>query len=758
MRAAAAALRYSLLHEWSHLARGDVWRWRLSTIVGILFFYQPLFWWLRRQQRLCQDFLADSHAATASSPSPSTGEGRGEGAATSTAREDYAQFLVNLAHRRLGLPALALSIGDGRSNLYRRVRMLLENRQPLAQHLRWPRRIAIAAAAIAMIAATSAIRLTAEDAKPAANAAAQAKAGEPKPAADATKPPVANAAPQPATDAAAKAEEKAPSNAAKPEEFTYTGTVQEKDPSAPSGVYLSEERSDFPGVRELQKREQLPGKPIVGANVRLQFFEVDSSVPPKRTPGKELSLKSDAQGKFTFSAPADKVKQGRLGFTIDISHPRFVPRRRPGFPNMLQPPDAPATGMATLVRPLEIDMLPAKSVSGIVVSPDGKPIAGVALHAYSRPSAWPGGFCYASATSDEHGKFETPMIATGGGVLWIQPANGFIPMREEVGDKRGDLGTITLQPGITLKGQLLNADGTPRPGVEMWAERRDYQRPENAVDSGARFQQHATTDAQGNFVFAPLPPGEYRVDLSWTPEQQELRSRFVSQTVTLAAGQEPAAVEMRERFDPSVSVPITGHVEINKQMLDDIANMRALVRGSQRFAGVGSLLAAGQLESLQKAFESLPPEIEQAVLQSNEVDSPEKVLQLLAPTIRGTNNGVSASAKGEIDAEGNFTIHAPGGLQQAVIELAGTRMLGLAGRSARCCREVTRTAKNRATFSRNGGWRTTNLGRGATKLSLTILATASVESKSNTSRPKSYVSSPPMDGFSMNRPASRLLA
>ena len=80
---AAAALRYSLLHEWSHLARGDVRRWRLSTIVGILFFYQPLFWWLRRQQRLCQDFLADSHAAA--SPSP-WGEGGGEGAAASTAR------------------------------------------------------------------------------------------------------------------------------------------------------------------------------------------------------------------------------------------------------------------------------------------------------------------------------------------------------------------------------------------------------------------------------------------------------------------------------------------------------------------------------------------------------------------------------------------------------------------------------------------------------------------------------------------------
>ena len=371
-----------------------------------------------------------------------------------------------------------------------------------------------------------------------------------------------------------------------------------------------------------------------------------------------MDLQSNANGKFTFTAPADKVNQGRLGFTIEASHPGFIPRRRSGFPNMLRPPDAPVTGIGALVRPLEIDMLPAKSLSGVVVSPEGKPVAGVGLHGYSRPSTWQNGFCYDSATSDEHGRFELPMTATGDGVLWIQPAKDFIPMREEVGNKRGDLGTITLQPGTTLKGQLLNAEGTPRPGVEMWAERRDYKRPENAIDNGARFQQYVTTDAQGDFVFAPLPPGEYRVDLAWTGEQQELRSRYVPQTITLAASQEPAPVEMRERFNPDNTVPITGHIEISKQMLEDIAGMRALVRtsNSQLFGGLST---------------------QSAVPSSTEIESPEKVLQLFGPVIRGTNNGVSTSAKGEIDAEGNFTIHAPRGLQQAVIGLAGARMLGL---------------------------------------------------------------------------------
>ena len=119
-------LRYSLLHEWSHVSRRDIRRWRLSTLVGILFFYQPLFWWLRQQLRVCQDYLADSLAA-----------------GPTDAREDYAQFLLHLAQRRFGLSAkVALSIGGGRSNLYSRVLMLLNARQPLAQQLRghgnWP--------------------------------------------------------------------------------------------------------------------------------------------------------------------------------------------------------------------------------------------------------------------------------------------------------------------------------------------------------------------------------------------------------------------------------------------------------------------------------------------------------------------------------------------------------------------------------------------------------------------------------------------
>jgi beta-lactamase regulating signal transducer with metallopeptidase domain len=115
-----SSLRYCLAHEWSHIERRDIWIWQATALAQVLFFYQPLFWWLRHQLRLCQDYLADFRAA-----------GQAQMA------EDYAEFLVGLAWRRLGnpLPA-ALGIGDRWSNLHWRILMLINFRQTLEPRCR----------------------------------------------------------------------------------------------------------------------------------------------------------------------------------------------------------------------------------------------------------------------------------------------------------------------------------------------------------------------------------------------------------------------------------------------------------------------------------------------------------------------------------------------------------------------------------------------------------------------------------------------
>jgi hypothetical protein len=157
------ALRWCLAHEWAHVARHDFRAWLLAGLARALFFYQPLLWWLRRQLRLCQDFLADARAA---------------GQASQV--EDYAEFLTALAAKGKWRPAaLGLSMRSGKSELYRRVIMLLKN-QTLED--RAPRfwTVSATAAAVALAAITAAIslvpRAVAEE-KPAAKQAAAKGSG-----------------------------------------------------------------------------------------------------------------------------------------------------------------------------------------------------------------------------------------------------------------------------------------------------------------------------------------------------------------------------------------------------------------------------------------------------------------------------------------------------------------------------------------------------------------------------------------------------
>jgi beta-lactamase regulating signal transducer with metallopeptidase domain/HEAT repeat protein len=130
--AVAAPLRFCLAHEFAHVARGDVWLWSFTGVVRLVFYYQPLCWWLRGQLRLCQDYLADAAAARLASP------------------EIYAEFL---ATRAAGAPlAWGLGIAGSKSDLYRRVAMLVQN--PLKMESRCSTRWTIAAgcAAVALTA------------------------------------------------------------------------------------------------------------------------------------------------------------------------------------------------------------------------------------------------------------------------------------------------------------------------------------------------------------------------------------------------------------------------------------------------------------------------------------------------------------------------------------------------------------------------------------------------------------------------------
>jgi hypothetical protein len=111
-------LRWIFAHELTHLRRRDAWSALLFGLAQAVYFFVPWFWRLRREARLCQEYVADAHAAE-------------------SAPADYAQFLLRWA-RSGRLPAGAAGVSGGSSDLFRRIAMLLHQSSPVEG--RCPRR------------------------------------------------------------------------------------------------------------------------------------------------------------------------------------------------------------------------------------------------------------------------------------------------------------------------------------------------------------------------------------------------------------------------------------------------------------------------------------------------------------------------------------------------------------------------------------------------------------------------------------------
>lgn len=102
-----AQLRWVLAHELDHLRRGDPLTGWWVGVARAVYFFVPWFWLLRRELHLAQEYLADAAAAA---------DGRAV---------DYAAFLVDLSGGKARLPLAAHAVRAGRSDLFRRVTMLL---------------------------------------------------------------------------------------------------------------------------------------------------------------------------------------------------------------------------------------------------------------------------------------------------------------------------------------------------------------------------------------------------------------------------------------------------------------------------------------------------------------------------------------------------------------------------------------------------------------------------------------------------------
>jgi RNA polymerase sigma factor (sigma-70 family) len=158
----------------------------------------------------------------------------------------------------------------------------------------------------------------------------------------------------------------------------------------------------------------------------------------------------------------------------------------------------PAKGAGKVLRDVTLD--PGRKIKGTVLGPDGQPLPGT-RNLFLAGTWWDR---EATKTAEFAGWFnphETPEI------LFQHPEKGLIGVVQPPKENGGSV-TVRLEPGATVTGRLVDADGQPRAGVELevaflpkgWGSWRDCS------------PEPIQTDREGRFRLTALLPGrEFRL-------------------------------------------------------------------------------------------------------------------------------------------------------------------------------------------------------------------------------------------------------
>jgi hypothetical protein len=140
-------LRWVLEHEGTHLLRRDAWGGVVLGLAQGLYFFLPWFWSLWRQVRLCQEYLADAAAAR-----------------SADSRVDYAEFLLQWTAAGSvplgGVPTGAAGVAESKSDLFRRVEMLVKTDAGLERRCPWRWSLAVGSGMLALAVLGAGVALT----------------------------------------------------------------------------------------------------------------------------------------------------------------------------------------------------------------------------------------------------------------------------------------------------------------------------------------------------------------------------------------------------------------------------------------------------------------------------------------------------------------------------------------------------------------------------------------------------------------------
>ena len=155
---------------------------------------------------------------------------------------------------------------------------------------------------------------------------------------------------------------------------------------------------------------------------------------------------------------------------------------------------------------------PAETISGTVVTPGGKPAAGVFVKVCSMRGQDGMHAMWSDTATDAEGRFEIKAHKDENVVFWIV-SKDYAPSTHIVHTNRGDLGRVILAKGVVLKGRAVDKDGKPLSGawVNISCRRGRAEELINVFDYNGR---SALSDQNGQFVMAPVSPGNYYLEAS----------------------------------------------------------------------------------------------------------------------------------------------------------------------------------------------------------------------------------------------------
>lgn len=264
-----------------------------------------------------------------------------------------------------------------------------------------------------------------------------------------------------------------------------------------------------------QVTDKLTGKPIAGATVTVRRrivapYEYRVIEQPKYT--------TDAAGKYTFTIPPNQVADPMMYIELDVSHPDYATRKGFGYSlTMIRKNEQLG------VRPFfeHVELYPADSITATVVTPEGKPIAGMKVLGFSMPDRRDfESASFSDSITDRHGAFRLTLTKGTKAIFWLLPKD-YAPSTHLVDENRGNVGRFMLEKGTVLTGRVVDEQKKPVAGVWINAEitggpakhKTDLPVADCLVRSGL-------TDAKGEFTLAPLPAGQCMVRVEEYPREK----------------------------------------------------------------------------------------------------------------------------------------------------------------------------------------------------------------------------------------------